>query len=79
MKQIWSIGQRKIRQRLYKKNMDVRSHLVKSIIMHEAGIWRWKEYEAVERCQDKFIKWSLELDWNTQGRNEKTTPKNRIR
>jgi len=41
MKQIWNIEQRKIR-RLYKKNMDVRSHLVKSIIMYGAEIWRWK-------------------------------------
>lgn len=33
--------------------------------MYSAEIWKWKEYESIERCQDKYIKWSLELDWNT--------------
>lgn len=43
------------------------NHLVKSILMYGAEIWKWNEYAAVERCQDKYIKWSLDLDWNTPG------------
>jgi len=33
--------------------------------MYEAEIWGWKEYKTIERCQDKYIKWMLGLDWNT--------------
>lgn len=39
--------------------------LIKSILLYRAEIWGWKEYESMERCQNKYIKWSLELDWNT--------------
>lgn len=38
-------------------------HLVKSIIMYGAKIWGWKEYETIEKYQDKFIKWSLRLNY----------------
>jgi len=31
-------------------------YLVKNIVMYRAEIWGWKEHEAIERCQDKFIK-----------------------
>lgn len=38
-------------------------HLVKSIIMYGTKIWSWKEYETIEKYQDKFIKWSLRLNY----------------
>ncbi|KMQ84979.1 myb-binding protein 1a [Lasius niger] len=70
MKQVWGIGQRKFAED-FKRRMWMFDLLVKNILMNGAEIWGWKEYETVERCKDKFIKWSLGLDWNTPGYIEK--------
>lgn len=64
MKQVWSIGQRKFAGD-FKRRIWMFDHLIKSILMYGAEIWGWKEYGTIERCQDKFIKWTLGLDWNT--------------
>jgi len=61
---------------------------IRSLSKKRHNVWTKNGFgngnEAVERCQDKFIKSLLGLDWNTPGvhnqrRNEKTTPNNRIK
>lgn len=38
---------------------------MKSIMLYAAKIWRWKEAKEVKKTQEKFIKWTLSLDFNT--------------
>lgn len=33
--------------------------------MYRAEVWGWKQYETVKRCQNKYIKWLLGLNWDT--------------
>jgi hypothetical protein len=66
MKQVWGIGQRKF-EGDFRRRIWMFNHLVKNILMYGAEIWGWNEYAVIERCQDKYIKWSLGLDWNTPG------------
>lgn len=61
-----AIGKRKFAGD-FRRKIWMFDHLVKSIIMYGAKIWGWKEYEEIEKCQGKFIKWLLRLDCNTPG------------
>lgn len=43
----------------FKRRMMMFDSLVKSIVMNEAEVWGWKEYEEIDRGQEKYIKWLL--------------------
>ena len=30
-------------------------------------MWGWKEREEVERVQERYVRWSLGVDWRTPG------------
>ena len=36
--------------------------LVASVLLYGAEIWGWKEYEEIERLQERYIRWTLGLD-----------------
>lgn len=64
MKQTWGIGQRKLRSN-FERRMWVFESLVKSKILRAAEVWGWKEEKKIERLQEKYIRWTLGLDFNT--------------
>lgn len=41
--------------------------LVKSVLLYGVEIWGWREEEVVERIQERYIRWVLELDTCTPG------------
>lgn len=64
---MWNRTKEIYRGKIYfKKRMWMFNDLVKSIILWR-GNMLLKEYKTVKRCQDKYIKWSLALDWDTLG------------
>ncbi|KYN00520.1 hypothetical protein ALC62_08717 [Cyphomyrmex costatus] len=34
-------------------------------MLYGAEIWGWKERETIEKLQEKYIRWTLGLDWRT--------------
>lgn len=41
--------------------------LVSSVVSFRAEIWGWKEWEEVERLQERYIRWVLGVDGRTPG------------
>lgn len=65
MGKVWGIAERTCRDN-WKARMTLFEALVEGVLMYGAEIWGWREYEELERIQDKYIKWTLKL--------AKTTP-----
>jgi hypothetical protein len=55
---VWGIRQ-KVARRMMFENM------IESILMYGAEIWGWKEYEEVERVQEKYLRWILRMNRET--------------
>ena len=47
---VWEIGERRFGHD-YKRRMTMFDSLIKRIFMYGAEIWRWREYEEIERVQ----------------------------
>ncbi|KMQ85134.1 hypothetical protein RF55_16494 [Lasius niger] len=80
MAQVWGIGQRKFRESFHRR-MEMFKSLVKSIILYAAEIWSWREEERAKKLQEKYIRWTLGLDFNIPAyliREETKTEKIRI-
>lgn len=41
--------------------------LVGSVIGFAAEVWRWREWEKVERIQEKYMRWVLGMDGRMPG------------
>ena len=41
--------------------------LVQSVMMYVAEIWGWKKRERIEKMQERYLRWSLGVDFNTPG------------
>ena len=59
MRQVWGIGKRLM--------LMLFDYLVKSILFYGVEIWGWKEHAKVEAVQERFLKWTLELEKCTPG------------
>ena len=66
MRQAWGIGKRKFGKD-WGKRMWLFDALVWTVVGYGAEVWGWKEREEVERIQERFIRWSLGVDWRTPG------------
>ncbi|XP_011881792.1 PREDICTED: golgin subfamily A member 6-like protein 1 [Vollenhovia emeryi] len=66
MGQVWGIGKRKFGGD-WKRRMKLFVALVRSIMGYGAEIWGWEERERVERVQERYIRWTLGVDWRTPG------------
>ena len=61
MKKVWGIG-KKIFKDDFKRRMRLYDTLVASVLLYRVEIWGWKEYEEIERLQERYIRWTLGLD-----------------
>ncbi|XP_043263006.1 uncharacterized protein LOC122403516 [Colletes gigas] len=66
MRQVWGIGKRKF-ERDWGRRMWLFDTLVWSVAGYGVEIWGWKEREDMERMQERYIRWSLGVDWRTPG------------
>ncbi|XP_043264091.1 uncharacterized protein LOC122404226 [Colletes gigas] len=66
MRQVWGIGKRKF-ERDWGRRMWLFDTLVWSVAGYGVEVWGWKEREAMERMQERYIRWSLGVDWRTPG------------
>ena len=66
MKQTWSICKRNFPHNFNMK-IYLFNYLVKSIALYSSEVWGWIEYKELEKLQEKYIKWSLDLDRSTPG------------
>ena len=64
MRQVWGIGKRMF-ENDFVRRMMLFDYLVKSVLFYGVEVWGWKEDEKIEVIQDRFTKWTLELDRNT--------------
>lgn len=60
-------GKEKIRERLDEKDMVICERLVETVLEYGAEIWGWKERREVEAMQERWIRWTLGVDWCTLG------------
>ncbi|XP_076685996.1 uncharacterized protein LOC143378004 [Andrena cerasifolii] len=66
MRQVWGIGKRKFGKD-WGRRMWLFDALVWTVLGYGAEVWGWKDREEVERVQERFIRWSLGVDWRTPG------------
>ena len=66
MRQAWGIGKRKFGKK-WSRRMWLFDTLVWTVLGYGAEVWGWKEREEVERVQEKFVRWTLGVDWRTPG------------
>jgi hypothetical protein len=66
MREVWGIGKRWFDGE-WKRKIRLFDALVGSVMLYGAEVWGWKEREEVEKIQDRFLRWSLGLDWRTPG------------
>jgi hypothetical protein len=55
---VWGIREKVARRMMFES-------MVESILMYGAEIWGWKEYEEVERVQEKYLRWMLGMNRET--------------
>ncbi|XP_024883228.1 uncharacterized protein LOC112461981 [Temnothorax curvispinosus] len=80
MRQVWGIGKRLFGGDWIRR-IKLYDALVASIALYGAEIWGWKEREKIERMHERYIRWTLGLDWSTPGymiREETKRDKERI-
>ena len=66
MRQAWGIGKRLFQDQFVRRIM-LFDCLVKSILFYGVEVWGWREDARVEAIQERFLKWTLELDKCTPG------------
>ncbi|XP_071578809.1 uncharacterized protein [Temnothorax nylanderi] len=66
MRQVWGIGKR-LFGRDWIRRIKLYDSLVASIALYGAEVWEWKEREKIERMHERYIRWTLGLDWSTPG------------
>ena len=66
MRQVWGIGKR-LFENDFERRMMLFDYLVKSVLFYGVEVWGWKQYDMIETIQDRFLRWTLELDRCTPG------------
>lgn len=59
--QVWGIGKRKFGGD-WERRMKIFEWLVGSVMAFGAEIWRWREWEKIERMQERYMRWVLGID-----------------
>jgi len=66
MGQVWGIGKRRFGGD-WERRMKIFECLVGSVVAFGAEIWGWREWDKIERVQERYMRWVLGLDGRTPG------------
>jgi len=66
IRQAWGIGKRRFAGE-WERRIWLCERLVGTVMEFGAEIWGWKERREVEAMQERWIRWSLGVDWCTPG------------
>lgn len=66
IRQVWGMGKRRF-ARDWMKRIWSMERLVGTVLEYGAEIWGWKERKEVEAMQERWIRWTLGVDWCTPG------------
>lgn len=61
MRQVWGIGKRLFRKD-WRRRVGPFDRLVWTVMSYGAEIWGWKERKEVEALQERFLRWTMEVD-----------------
>lgn len=63
---IWGIGERNFKGDI-KWRVKLFDAVIKSILMYGVEIWGWKEWDMVEKVQERYLRWIIGVDRVTPG------------
>ncbi|XP_076301434.1 uncharacterized protein LOC143219315 [Lasioglossum baleicum] len=66
MGQVWGIGKRRFGKD-WGRRLWLFDKLVWSVVSYRVEIWGWKEWEGIERLQERYLKWILGVGRCTPG------------
>ncbi|KYN20536.1 hypothetical protein ALC57_07111 [Trachymyrmex cornetzi] len=66
MGQVWGIGKRKFGKD-WKRRVWLFDKLIWAMVSYGVEIWGWKEREAVESLQERYLRWVLGVERRTPG------------
>lgn len=66
IRQVWGIGKRRFGGD-WEKRLWLCERLIGTVMEYGAEIWAWEERKEVEAMQERWIRWTLGLDWCTPG------------
>nr|XP_034194024.1 uncharacterized protein LOC117610565 [Osmia lignaria] len=66
MRQVWGIGKRRFGKN-WKRRIWLWDKLVWTIIAYGAEVWGWRERREIEGVHERFLRWTLGVDWRTPG------------
>lgn len=66
MRQIWGIGKRRFGKD-WKKRLWLWDRLVWAVMSYGTELWGWRDWKEIEGLQERFLRWTLGVDWCTPG------------
>jgi len=66
MREAWGIGKR-IWGKDWERRMWLYDTLIWTVMGYGAEVWGWRERREVEEMHERFIRWTMGLDWRTPG------------
>jgi len=66
MREVWGIGKR-LWGKDWKRRIWLYDTLVWTVLGYGAEIWGWKERKEVEGMHERYLRWTLGLEWKTPG------------
>ncbi|KMQ90641.1 hypothetical protein RF55_9577 [Lasius niger] len=63
---VWGIGKRRFAEN-WERRIWLCERLVGTVMEYGAEIWGWLDWREVEAMQERWIKWTLGMDWCTPG------------
>src|SRR5580765_890313 len=66
MREVWGIGKR-LWGKDWKRRMWLFDTLVWTVMGYGAEVWGWKERREIEGVHERYMKWTLGLNWRTPG------------
>src|SRR5580765_4995962 len=66
MREVWGIGKR-LWGKDWKRRMRLFDTLVWTVMGYGAEVWDWKERREIEGVHERYMKWTLGLNWRTPG------------
>ncbi|XP_051167789.1 uncharacterized protein LOC127285695 [Leptopilina boulardi] len=64
--QVWGIGERRFKDD-WKRRVWLFDVLVWSVMSYGVEIWGWKERGKLESMHERYLRWTMGVDWNCPG------------